>query len=174
MAGGNTMKLEEIRKMARNTGTASFFKSLYQHSTQILESLSEDKIRKIFRPRMREHRYEDTDVYGQTCELRFSENGDDTKISVGVMYAINGFKMEESILVQSSFDYRGLYVALHFDENAETVRFASYKWDDENEIFLRSLTDSDYLKKIFGKYLIKNSSLGNFVDFSVSIKWFED
>ena len=175
------MKIEEIRKMARNTGIASYFKSLYQHSTQVFESLSEDQIKDIFRTRI------DDGTYGQACTIWFGNSyRDDTKnivmINVDVMYANDGLAECESISLESSFDYQGLWMAFHFDDKAETITFETFfQHSNENKDFLRSLTDSDYLKTIFGKDLVEN--LGkyseklhdtNTVHFSVSIKWFEE
>ena len=46
-AGGNTMKFDEIRRMARNNEVGVFFKELYYQSVKLLESIPDEKMAEI-------------------------------------------------------------------------------------------------------------------------------
>lgn len=158
------MKIEEIRKMARETEVAKYFKSMYQHSVRALESLSEDQIKDIFRTRIKDG------CYGQAEAVWFYECGNGTRINVYAAYC-DGSDVDEYFDVEPFFDYRGLTMIFYFNDKAESIGFImDFGIDDRNEPFLNSLTASDYLKTIFGEYLIESNAL----EFRVSIKWFED
>lgn len=160
------MKIEEIRKIARETDVAKYFKSMYQHSVRVLESLSEDKIKDIFRTRI------ESDCYGQTEAIAFYEGKNSTRLDVWVVYDYDdGSDVDEQFDVEPFFDYRGLTMIFYFNDKAESIEFLiDFNIDDKNEPFLNSLTASNYLKTIFGEYLIESDTS----KFRVSIKWFED
>lgn len=160
------MKVEEIRKMARKTEIAEYFKSMYQHSIRVLESLSEDQIKNIFRTRT------NYNYYGQAEALLFYDWENITKIAVQVVYNNELSGLAETFEVESFFDYRGIRMIFYFVDKAESIGFyIAYDTDDKKKRpFIHSLRNSDYLKTIFGEYLIEST----WSEFRVSIKWFED
>lgn len=186
------MKMNEIRKSARNNGVKGYFQSLYEHSIRAVESLAKEDIENVFKHcrKIEAGTYGDdqrADIYGDVYAFWICNGNDgiaNTLISVDVMYGDPcGAQMEENFSVHSPFDYRGLSMVIFFDEKSDTVMFERYFNGNEGENFefLKGLTDSKQLNMIFGKYLVKNEGKYDenhpddaYVCFSVSIKFFED
>ncbi len=167
------MKVEEIKKIAcKSSAVSGYFQSLYQHSIQALESLSEDEVKELF---------ESDYPNGQFYALWFNNYDNFTKISVDEMTGEDEVGLNGTVLVKSLFDYRGLTMILDIYPGADTVSFEAY-YDEheinENQEFYLCLTSKSYLHAVFGNYLLSSegerSGKNSRVSFTVSNKFFEN
>ena len=199
-AGGNTMKLEEIKRMARENEVVAYFKALYKHSVQLLESIPDAEIsemlsknvngRDVDEKVLKMHpkcKIEDFSYrFGIPNGFIFGNPSDDywikdiNKVFMEVEYV--GSYGEDEYLepvagkkFESTFDYRFMYMKLYLGTDEVYFEVADCNYDDElneeDEYFLRSLKYDDFLNRIFGEYLIHNFDNNSFV---VSSKFFEE
>ena len=184
------MKLEQIKKMARDNEIATYFKELYRHSIQLLESIPDEKMTEIL-SKNRNVGYGDHYQVGVVDGFIFQnmvDVDDDTRyidkvwLTVDVIYVEDATEFypermslsyEESFCLDSCFDYRHMNMKLLLGKN--DVLFGR-EYDDsditvEDKVFLAALKEQDFLERIFGEYLVTNYGDGVFV---VSGKFFED
>ena len=199
MAGGNTMKLDEIRRMARENEVVAYFKALYRHSVQLLESIPDDEMREIL-SKNRNGRYIDEAErsmfpnrkdeeypyeFGVLDSFRFGNAWDDYDMKdknhvfmeaelIGTYGGEEYYDVVEGRLFESAFDYRFMYMTLYLGKKEVYFDIVDMKYDDElndeDKAFLETLQLNEFLERIFGEYLIHDFN-GSFV---VSEKFFED
>ena len=193
-AGGNTMKLEQIKKMARDNEVVAFFKELYRHSIQLLESVPDETMREVLSKNRNGRDGQDPKFYpyhiGVVDGFVFHNEYDcdtDKRLTdkiwliTDVMYVTaersssnrSYLEYEEEFHLNSFFDYHHLSMKLQLgtDEVCFTCEDSDADITVEDEVFLKALTDHDFLERIFGEHLVANYDHGVFV---VSIRFFED
>lgn len=175
------MKLEEIRKVARENKIMNYFKALYQHNIKILENVPEDRINgclkggyNIIPAALSFETDEDVEEDGRHSEslyieVAYLESGIDSD-------CWNDFEIEYMYSEKTTCDYCGIRMILFLDDREETVQF---EVDEEafglDYSFFKELVYDNFLKAVFGKYFVENHGEdGKKVCFRVSTKCFED
>ena len=187
------MKLDEIRKIARENEVTDFFKEMYRHSIQVLESIPDDEMRKIISYNRNRHNvlkfpngkenncgYE----YGVINSFRFGNERDDHDLKdknhvfleselIGTCAGEERYDFVEYRSFESNFDYRNMVMVLYLGKSEVAFEFVlAYQYDEseENNAFKGALQSEKFLKRIFGEHLIQKYSGG----FLVSENFFED
>ncbi|MBO6243808.1 MAG: hypothetical protein J6O41_04495, partial [Clostridia bacterium] len=132
------MKLEEIRTMARENEVAAYFKALYKHSVELLESIPDEEMREIL-SKNRNGRYTDEAErsmfpnrkdeeypyeFGVLDSFRFGNAWDDYDMKdknhvfmeaelIGTYGGEEYYDVVEGRLFESAFDYRFMYMTLY-------------------------------------------------------------
>ena len=200
MAGGNTMRLEKIRRMAQENEVTAYFKVLYRHSVQFLESIPDDEMKEIL-SKNRNSRYIDEEErrmfpnrkdedysyeFGVLDSFRFGNTHDDYDMKdknhvfmeaelVGTYGGEEYYDVVAYRKFEFSLDYRFMYMTLYLGKKEVYFEVVDYNYDDslseDEKAFLETLNCDSFLERIFGEYLIYNNHSGNFL---VSEKFFED
>ena len=187
------MKLDEIRKIARENEVTDFFKEMYRHSIQVLESIPDDEMKKIISynrnglkiPRFPNGKevnlgYE----YGVINSFRFGNEMDDHDLKdknhvffeaelIGTVKGRESNDFVEYRSFKSNFDYRYLIMSLYLGKKEVLFEFVlcnHYDESEEDKAFIKALQSEKFLENVFGKNLIRNYSGG----FTVAESFFED
>ncbi|MBR3002842.1 MAG: hypothetical protein IKF38_04710 [Clostridia bacterium] len=193
------MKLDEIRRMARENEVVAYFKALYRHSVQLLESIPDDEMRDIL-SKNRNGRYvteedhrifpnrKDEDYpyeFGVLDSFRFGNPNDDYDMKdkknvfaeaelIGTYEGKEYYDVVACRCFESTFDYRFMYMTLYLGKKEVYFEVVNSNYDDElsdeDKAFLKTLKSNGFLERIFGEYLIHDCNEG----FVVSEKFFED
>lgn len=187
------MKYADIRMIARENEVLDYFKQLYKHSIQVLESISDETMKTIlFKKRTGMDDYDNSYnigiIDGFVFQNVIGDGEDEDKrcidkiwVSADVLYVGERDDLsydtytetEECLEIASSFDYHYLVVKLSFGKDEIHFWQDTFGVEDikrEDKIFLKALTKREYLERIFGEYLIEASD----AFFIVSSKCFED
>ena len=197
------MKLDEIRRMARNNEVGVFFKKLYNHSVQLLASIPDEKMAEILSKSRNGRDGEDPDSFvgllgviypyhvgvvdGFVFKNVVNGDGDERNvdkiwISVDVMYvegvenyhkAEMSLHFEEEFCLESCFDYRHLNMKLSLGANC--VIFS--RDDEESDVSVEDKVFLEALKnRDFLDRIFGEYLVNDYGDgfFEVSCKFFEE
>lgn len=193
------MKLEEIRTMARENEVAAYFKALYKHSVELLESIPDDEMRKILSknrngcyvdkverrmfPNLKDEEYPykfgvlDSFRFGNAHDNYDMKDKEHVLLELEIIGTFDGKEYSDILkcrCFESTYDYRFMYMTLYLGKKEVYFEIVDRDYDDElndeDKAFLETLKFDVFVKRIFGEYLIHYFNEG----FVVSEKFFED